>query len=212
MKKIALLVLLLASCGKQNIQLTDEAVQAMERARAAEAPTYAKKEYTIADKLFNQMNVALEVDNIDLANQIAPSVVEAANKATEVARKNKAAALIKRLQMALATAQKNGVAKEYPMDYAQASQLLVDAENAYQQEDYQKAISSAQQGLDILAGLQLSGTDYTVVKGDTLWFISNKFYSDPLLWRNIWESNKTIIKDPHWIYPKQQLLIPNTSK
>jgi len=45
---------------------------------------------------------------------------------------------------------------------------------------------------------------YTVVKGDTLWDISDTFYGDPFLWPLLWQQNQHIT-NPHLIYPGDKI-------
>lgn len=49
---------------------------------------------------------------------------------------------------------------------------------------------------------------HTVVRGDTLWDISKKYYGTGTKWPTIANANKSKIRDPHWIYPGQVFLIP----
>jgi len=52
------------------------------------------------------------------------------------------------------------------------------------------------------------GQFHEVQKGETLSKIAEKYYGDPSLYKDIFEANKNILKDPNKIFPGQKLRIP----
>jgi nucleoid-associated protein YgaU len=49
---------------------------------------------------------------------------------------------------------------------------------------------------------------HVVVHGDTLWDISYKQYGDGFKWHVLYDANRDLIEDPHWIYPGQVFAVP----
>lgn len=54
-------------------------------------------------------------------------------------------------------------------------------------------------------------TVHTVQRGETLWALSRSSMGNPFRWPELWRLNAGVVKNPHWIYPGNQLVLPGRS-
>jgi nucleoid-associated protein YgaU len=66
------------------------------------------------------------------------------------------------------------------------------------------------QQTSLMAASRAKPESYSVVRGDTLWSIAaqEKIYRNPFMWPLIYKANRTQIRDPDRIFPRQILAIP----
>lgn len=69
------------------------------------------------------------------------------------------------------------------------------------------AVQVAQRGVALAELAPTAPDSYTVRSGDTLWGISGMFLARPWRWPELWGMNLQDIRNPHLIYPGQQLFL-----
>ena len=77
--------------------------------------------------------------------------------------------------------------------------------------DQIKAIGG-QNPTDIKADIRVADESvyhrHTVKSGETLWKIAKHYYGDPMKYKQIFQANSNILKNPDLIHPNQELVIP----
>lgn len=53
---------------------------------------------------------------------------------------------------------------------------------------------------------------HVVRRGDTLWDLARQYLADPFQWPRIYQANRGEVEDPHWIFPRERLLIPGLTR
>ncbi len=106
-------------------------------------------------------------------------------------------------------------------DYAAIGNMIADAEAALAEGDTGRAIQLANQARQMAEAAAAARkpvveepkdkgvTQYTVVRGDSLWAISgkNEIYGNPYQWPLIYKANRAQIKDADLIHPGQRFQI-----
>lgn len=74
-------------------------------------------------------------------------------------------------------------------------------------------VAGGENPTDIMADIKVADESvyarHTVASGETLGKIAKHYYGDAMKYKEIFEANTDILKNPDLIYPDQELIIPN---
>ena len=83
---------------------------------------------------------------------------------------------------------------------------LLNGERSSNENNQDKKVATQQTKREVTNAT--STKTYTVVRGDSLWKISKKYYNNGNQYNKIYNANRDKIKNPSLIYPGQVLTIP----
>jgi nucleoid-associated protein YgaU len=100
-------------------------------------------------------------------------------------------------------------AREKTVPLAEAKPKPVAAEEKAKPVAKQISGSTEKAATAVTAKATIPGTqEYTVKLGDSLSKLAERFYNSTSKWEKIYEANRDTVKNPHYIYVGQKLMIP----
>ncbi len=183
--------------------------------------TYQK----LADEYTKKAEAALDAGEYELSQEYAKKAEENAALSQAFVRKMMAMLdadnAMRKASSRLDWAKSINADKTFPMAYTAAQKSYASAQEAFVAENYDEAVSFANQVMDALADVKeiIPLPKYYVVRPwadtkDCYWNISGRpyVYNNPLLWENLYQANKQNMPkpdDPNLILPGMKMEIPS---
>lgn len=105
------------------------------------------------------------------------------------------------------------IARQQGKDVTAGQMVLRQAKEFLNHEQYESSRKLAHQAIELFQQAPLLELKYRVKSGDSLWKISamKRHYHYGCLWPIIWRANKSKIRNPRLIYPRQVFRIPKSN-
>ncbi len=229
---LPLLLLLVSGCARMPLQEISNARALMEAAKSSCAQVYMPEELAEATEKLDVLEEgrsrrslkakreleALAGDVQDLSKQMINQTARTKSELRARIRE-KIVAAIKKIHEG-EEAEANRYARS---DYLKAVERVQEARRLFQDEcRYQEALAKSEEALSLAEAIKIKAPtvkmeleqklpEYHIVgEGETLKSIArdSRLYGDESYWELIYKANRDQIRDPHILYPGQQLYLP----
>ncbi len=173
---------------------------AIKEAKAAEAETYFAKDWASINRSLQGLEADYKAERYLAVISKGQEAIAQANGLAKRSRLAAAEARRKEEERRRAEAERRRLEEEARLRAEEEARRLAEAERLRAEEEARRLAEEE---------ARRHPPTHEVVKGECLWRIaeSEKIYSDPFQWPLIYQANRSQIKDPDLIYPKQEFQI-----